>query len=270
MTAEPPSRNKLRSSDVLEPLTIEYRFTLPNDESIRIPLALDPKGLGLTNRLPEPLPPWVNLAHCQCPNCTLTVASTPVCPLAANLVRIVQYFDTLKSFHAIEVEVITKERIVRQNTTVQRGVSSLVGLIIATCGCPHTTFLRCMARHHLPLATEEETICRAMAMYMLAQYFHNKEGKKTDMELTGLKALYQNLHVVNATIAGRLRTACTSDSTINSIILLDIYAQALPLVIEEYLEEIQHVLEPLLQSNIVERIPTAIGAFGVPESTPAA
>ena len=58
---------------------------------------------------------------------------------------------------------------------------------MATSGCPHMDFFKPMARFHLPLANAEETVYRATSMYLLAQYFLQREGKEADMELEGLK-----------------------------------------------------------------------------------
>ena len=100
---------------------------------------------------------------------------------------------------------ITTERKISQMTTAQKGISALMGLIIPSSGCPHTTFFRPMARYHLPLANREETIYRATSMYLLAQYFLNKDNKPIDIELKGLVQIYKNMELVNITMAERLR-----------------------------------------------------------------
>ena len=58
------------------------------------------------------------------------------------------------SSERIRLEVTTTDRFVAQDTSAQKGISSMMGLIIATSGCPHTAFLRPMARFHQPLAGE--------------------------------------------------------------------------------------------------------------------
>ena len=68
----------------------------------------------------------------------------------------------------------------------KEGISSLMGLVSAASGCPHTSALRPMARFHLPLARNEETVHRATSMYLLAQFFLKKEGAQTDLELDGI------------------------------------------------------------------------------------
>jgi hypothetical protein len=103
-----------------------------------------------------------------------------------------------------------------------------------------------MARFHLPLASEEETIFRATSTYLLAQYYLKKECRIVDFEFEGLTRIYNNIQIINVAIAERLRAATVTDSSINAIVLLDSYAQALPLAIEKSLAEIRHLFSSFL------------------------
>jgi len=58
---------------------------------------------------------------------------------------------------------------------------------------------------HLPLANEHETLIRAVGMYLLGQYFSLKSGEEFDANLKGLVASYEELQLVNLSIATRLR-----------------------------------------------------------------
>ena len=49
---------------------------------------------------------------------------------------------------------------------------------------------------------------------------------------------------VNAGLAERLREATHEDSTLNAVVLLDVFAKTLPMVIEESLEELRHLFAP--------------------------
>ena len=166
-----------------------------------------------------------------------------------NLVNIVSRFDRVISYDDIYLDVITKQRHTSQKTTAQRGLSSLVGLVIATSGCPHTAFFRPMARFHLSLSNREETAYRVTSMYLLAQYFMKKERKQTDFSLLGLKQLYENVQQVNCAIAERLRAASESDSVLNAIVILDTYAQTIPCMIEDSLDSIRYLFSPYLTGD---------------------
>jgi hypothetical protein len=233
----------------MEIITIRYCFLVgdgPDKVEEVFDLQLDAKNLELKDNIPKVPPDWAKLDFYQCSNCPLDVREHPYCPMAANLVNIVKRFDSLLSYNEIHLIVTTSERTISQLTTIQRGVGSLMGLVIATCGCPHSVFFKPMARFHLPLANNEETIYRAASMYLLAQYFLRKKGKPVDWSLRGLEEIYTNIQVVNYTIAERLRAATRTDSVLNALVELDIYAQTLSLVIEDSLEEMRFLFEPYL------------------------
>lgn len=228
----------------MENVAIRYCFTLADGSQEVYDLELDGQNLELVGNIPESLPSWTDLDFHECPHCPLPIDTHPHCPLAVRLVSIVEPFDRLLSYDKIHVDVITEERSISQDTTAEQGIGSLMGLVIATCGCPHTAFFKPMARFHLPLASEDETIYRAASMYLLAQYFLKKEGHNADLELKGLMKIYDNIQVVNSSIAKRLRAATEKDSSLNAIVLLDMYAKTLSYAIEESLEEVRYLFSP--------------------------
>lgn len=87
---------------------------------------------------------------------------------------------------------------------------------------------------------------RATSMYLLAQYFIQLNGGEADLKLQGLKAIYENIRLVNRSMAGRLRAASREDSSINALIILDLFAKALPYVIQESLEELRYLFSSYL------------------------
>jgi len=231
----------------METLNILYIFRFPGGREESYALNLDAHTLDLLDQSPDKPPPWTRLDFHQCPNCPLSVDTHPHCPLAVGLENLVTRCKTVLSYDRIHIDVITPERTMSGDTTSQRGISSLMGLITATSGCPHAGFFKPMARFHLPLASEEETIYRAAAMYLLAQYFLRKQGRQADLELGGLKAIYDNIHTVNIAMAERLRSASDEDATVNAVILLDIFAKALPYTIEDSLEDIRYLFTHFLE-----------------------
>jgi len=225
----------------METIPIRYCFTFGDGSQEIINLFLDAINLELINEPPDEIPGWTELEFHKCPNCPLTTETHPFCPLAIHLVNVEERFHGKLSFDEIHLNVITEERIFSQLTSLQMAISSLMGLISATSGCPHTAPLRPMARFHLPLATQEETIYRATSMYLLAQYFLKKQGKKADLELKGLTEIYKKIQIVNNSFTKRLREASQTYSTINAMILLDSYAKALPGTIEDSLDSIRYL-----------------------------
>lgn len=229
------------------PFHISYTFTLADDSCERFDLGLDPITLTLRDaELPSPPPAWTALSFHQCAHCPYDEARQPVCPAAANLIPLLQRLDHLVSYEQMTIEVVTAERCVSQKTTAQRAIGSLMGLLIAASHCPHTHFFKPMARFHLPLASEDETIYRATANFMLAQYFCRGDKSGPDFTLEGLNAIYNNMQVVNQAMAARLRATAQTDSSVNAIILLDMYAKTMPYVIRRNLEELRLLFMPYL------------------------
>jgi Domain of unknown function (DUF6901) len=233
----------------METKVIRYCFQMQDNSRADFKFELTAKNLELKDSVPECLPPWTKLASHQCSNCPLDAAAHPYCPLAANIYNIVQRFDGLNSYDEITVEVVTEQRWIAQRTTAQMGISSMLGLVIAACGCPHTAFFKPMAWFHLPLASEEETLFRATSFYMLAQYYSQKDGCAADFEFEGLAKIYQNMQTVNCAIARRLREATANDSSVNAIVILDSFAQIVPFAIEESLEELRYLFSPYSQKK---------------------
>lgn len=224
---------------------IQYRLTLPPENAhVEFDFEFDAETIEPVAPLPPELPAWTDLSFHQCRNCPLKKEESPQCPLAARLSQVVDSFNTVLSHESVHVEIVTVERRISQDTTAQRAISALLGLVIATSGCPHTLYLKPMARFHLPLASEEETIYRATSMYLLAQYFMRESGWGVDFQLDGLTDIYRNLQVVNAAIANRLREALRTDAAVNAIVLLDMYAKTMPSVIADSIDEIAYLFTP--------------------------
>ena len=180
----------------------------------------------------------------QCAHCPLDSLSHHQCPLAACLSEVVDICKDLASYDLIRLVVESPDREVRAETSAQRAISSLLGLVIATSPCPHTRYLRPMARFHLPLATEEETVYRAASMYLLAQYFVHRDGESPDLDLDGLRNMYKQMQVVNFAIAERLRAVDGKDGAVNAVILLDLFTRILPDAVEDALGNIRHLFAP--------------------------
>lgn len=225
---------------------IKYLFMLPEGREESFTITFDGEKC-----LPElcettEIHDWYRLDFKQCPNCSLSVTKNPLCPMMATLGCAASRFSSIVSFETVDLAVITEERTVTQKTSVQRALSSLLGLLIAVSGCPHTVYFKPMARFHLPLATEDETVFRATGMYMIAQYLRKSEGLDAEFGLTGLKKIYENLRIVNMAVAGRLREATKADALVNAVILLDLFAKALPYIIDMKLEELKPVFSAYL------------------------
>ncbi|MGQ0709391.1 MAG: DUF6901 family protein [Rhodoferax sp.] len=218
-----------------------YRFAFADGVHVSVPvLSSEP---GATVAPPVPAPAWTALGFHQCRNCPLQPDDSARCPMALQFVPLIAAFAHRNSFDPVTVEVEFDERTVRKDSTVQRAMGSLMGLLAAQSGCPRTAFLRPMARYHLPFASEEETLYRVASMYLLAQYLRQSQGGEPDWALAQLKAHYAELQKVNAAMAQRLRASHQEDGAVNAVTLLDLLAKALPYSINEALADLAPVFE---------------------------
>jgi len=225
-------------------IVIEYRFLLPDQARESVRLTLDPERLTPRDPLPDPLPNWTLLSFQQCGNCPLHAKHQPICPLAARLAPLIPLCNRLISYDQIGVEVVTAERTVSARVTAEQGLSSLMGLVSAVSGCPHTAFFRPMARFHLPFATPEETQFRSTGSYLLTEYLRQRQGGAASYDLAGLQASYDRVTEVNRSVAERLRAAARTDSALNAIVQLDYYAQGLSFSLEGSLDRLTQMLAP--------------------------
>ena len=88
-------------------------------------------------------------------------------------------------------------------------------------------------------------------MHLLAQYFRKQQGQSADPGLESLKAHYHELQQVNAAMAKRLAEISArdeksnGDSSVNALVLLDVFAQSMPDSIDAQLEELRPAFQAL-------------------------
>jgi hypothetical protein len=223
-----------------EPMRIEYRFDLPDGSRKRLTLKFDATDFRLANAVEAEPPFWTELKFNQCANCPLSSAEHNYCPAALQMVPAVEALKALVSFDTVGVTVVQAERTMHAETSAQQAMSSVLGLIMATAGCPWTDRLRPMARFHLPFASEAETVYRSVCMFLLARHL---AGKGDTQGFASLETLYENLHVVNRDMSRRLGAATRTDPARNAMALLDSYTTLLPAALQGSLEEIKPLFD---------------------------
>ncbi len=229
------------------PGSFKYTFILDHGRERTFELTLDPTSLGLLHEDGESVPGWAVLSCCQCPNCPLDQAVHPHCPIAINISELVDFFKDGMSYERLDVRVSTDERSYVKETTMTEAVSSLLGIYMVTSGCPVMDKLRPMVRFHLPLATAEETTFRALAMYLVAQYFLAQRGEEPDWELRGLPGVYEEVQVVNQSFANRLRAAGGKDASPNALVRLDTFASTILMSLDfDKMENLEALFESYL------------------------
>lgn len=218
-------------------MTFDYIFRIEGTAEKRIYLELDPKTMELSAIDDNDPADWTELGFEQCPNCPLSCEKAPHCPVALNLQGPIHLFSSELSYSPVELEVHVRERVYRVETTLQKAFSSLIGIIMVSSGCPALDRLRPLVRHHLPVATMEETKFRVIGMYLLGQYLRHKAGGEADWDLRDLVKIYDEIQVVNKAFVRRLHRAVEKDAGLNAVVVLNYLADFVPFAIDEGMME---------------------------------
>ena len=226
-----------------------YKIALPDSRELAFTLELDHDTAELSPATIAQPPAWTELGFNQCQGCPLDVARDKYCPAALHLSSVIDCFSDLVSYDHVRVTVESEERSVIATLSAQQALASLMGLIMASSGCPRTAVFRPMARFHLPFSSEAETAYRVAAMYLVAQHFKARDGVSHDISLDDLGSVYRGMHAVNRGMATRLRAASRQDAIVNAIVLLDVYSSLVPSAIHEILDEIKPAFAALLEEQ---------------------
>ncbi|MBN1869545.1 MAG: hypothetical protein JW847_03095 [Candidatus Omnitrophica bacterium] len=204
--------------------TISYKFKFDKGNEKTFVIKMDRKTLDLIDDPKDSYPEWANLEYQQCSNCPLDPKDHPHCPIAMKMTEIVDFFCKPIDCEAVDLSVQTPERTYKKRVGLRSSVVSLIGIYMATSGCPIMDKLRPMARHHLPLATTPETTYRSLANYLIAQYLLAHQGKEPDWELNNLGPIYDAIKTVNMHFRKRLLKVSREDYALNAILTLDAHA----------------------------------------------
>jgi hypothetical protein len=222
--------------------TVTYKFHEATKPESIVALHFDDKSFAII--LPEdtPKPDWTRLEFQKCKNCNLQ-GDSQFCPAAVGIAHFLSFFSDAISYTKAVVEVETKNRTVVSKVALQYALASLLGLTLATSGCPRTLFLRPMARFHLPFADQRETVFRSLGAWLLCEYVRSgANGNPATLSFEGLKENYAELSTVNATLAERLRAAVTHDAALNAVIILDTFALIAPDNVDSGFEDILDIV----------------------------
>jgi hypothetical protein len=199
---------------------IHYRFALRSGRAHEFDIRLRADDLSLIPPPRAELPDWTRLEFHQCACCPLDPATSPRCPVAVSILELVDAFQDCLSYEDVDVAIRTESRTYSKTTTLQQGLSSLMGIYNVTSGCPVLNKLRPMVGTHLPFATIDETVYRMISMYLLAQFFRRRKGLEPDWELSSLVKLLREVLSVDIDFASRLRSISMKDANLNALTIL--------------------------------------------------
>jgi len=216
-----------------ELLKYTYTFKLKSGLEKSFQVSVDKSTLSIIYKNNVAFPEWAKLQNFKCKHCELDPKTYEYCPLAVNLVEIIQTFQDYNSFDEAEIIVETENRNYSKTTSVQAGVSSMLGIRMVTSGCPVMGKLKPMIPTHLPFASLEETEMRVLSSYLLAQYVKWKKGGKPDWEMTNLINIYEDIRILNHNVSKKIADLERKDVSINSLIVLNNFADYVSFTLDE-------------------------------------
>ncbi|HKK17164.1 MAG TPA: hypothetical protein VJ952_00670 [Opitutales bacterium] len=182
-------------------------------------------------------PAWTRLGYEQCACCPLKTETHSHCPAAIRMHEVLETFKDFESVEKVKLTVETERRTYVQNCDLQSGLNSMLGLLMATSGCPVVGKLRAMATFHMPFCSFGETLFRSVGAYLTKQYFAQQDGEEPDWELEGLKRFYEELEELNKAFSGRIRGIEQSDAISNAMVMFFAASIVVASALEEHLEE---------------------------------
>ena len=164
-------------------------------------------------------PTWAKLGFRQCDCCPLKETDCKYCPVATRINGVMAAFSSNQSTERVKVTVETSARDYLEECDLQVGINSLMGLMMATSGCPVLKQLGAMASFHIPFCSTRETLHRTVGSYLTKQYFVQLKGGEPDWELKHLKELYDALEGLNRDFSKRIQDSISSDAVTNAVIM---------------------------------------------------
>ncbi len=231
------------------PFRFDYQFQFEDGFTKNYHIALDPKTLSLIPiKNCHHAPDWIHLKYHQCSNCPLDIDNHLHCPIAANMMELVETFKDVLSYHHCTVVCETEDRTYTKKTSIMEGLSTIFGVIMATSDCPIMDFLKPMARFHLPFSSVEETTVRTASMYLLGQYFKYKNRNDMKIDFKTLENHYGQVKLVNEGIIKRISSVGNQDADKNAVVTLHSISLFLSMEIDYSLSTLEYIfITPFLE-----------------------
>ncbi|MFH0736392.1 MAG: hypothetical protein V1773_17745 [bacterium] len=214
-------------------ISFTFKFTYLDGKETVFNINIEPVTMNLLHKNDQELPEWVKLEKFKCSHCPLDTEKNVYCPVAVNLIDVIKEFNNVPSYEKVKIEVLSNERGYFKNADIQSGVSSLLGILMVTSGCPIMGKLKPMVRFHLPFATLEETEFKVFSMYLLAQFIRKVHGKEPDWELKNLAKIYDDIKILNQNVAAQIADLEARDASINSVVVLNNFADIVTFNLED-------------------------------------
>lgn len=225
-------------------MRITYSFELDKGERSRFDIDTE-RYSQKTQDTQRPKVPekWTELGYCQCPNCPLKVSEHPHCPAALDLQRVIETFARENAYQKVKVRVETPQRIFEKHCSVEEGLRSMMGLVMATSGCPVLGEMKPLASNHVPFSNNDEFVMRSVSLYLMQQYFRLRDHKAPDWELKGLVERSKRLQAVNQALWQRIHVVCEGDSSLKALLSFFSLASSITFSLEAQLGKLRKSID---------------------------
>ncbi len=224
-------------------ISYKYTFFFEDGKEKKFAINLNADTLDLIYDHELEKPDWAKKNNFNCPVACSEHKDETHCPIGIHINHMIKQFSNLPSFQKVRISVETNNRIYFKETSLQVGLGSLFGIIMPASGCPVLGKLKPLVKFHLPFSNNEETEFRVFSMYLLSQFFLRKKGKDVDWEMYNLKKLYEDIRNINRNLAKNIADLEKLDAGINSLIVLDTFADSVSFSLEENLSDLEKLFE---------------------------
>lgn len=218
-----------------------YSFRFEN-KNVNLDLQVDSKSLGLIVDESEEKPEWTKLEYNKCDSCPLNSSEVSHCPMALATLKPVELFNEHLSTEKVRVEVKTPERNYIKDCDLQTGLSALMGLLMATSGCPFFDFLKPLARFHSPFSSLEETHYRILSLFLMRSHFSPNQEVGESLRDRVFEP-YAKLADVNRDFLKRMFGVIEKDSALNAVVILDSLSQVVMMSLDSGIDELEYLFE---------------------------
>jgi hypothetical protein len=223
--------------------SFSYRFEFESKTTF-FDFSVDAQSLELIVDEDLERPEWTSLDHNKCKDCPLNSKEVSHCPMALATLKPIHLFNEHFSTEQVKVEVQTPERNYFNRCDLQTGLSALLGLLMATSGCPFFDFLKPLARFHSPFSSLEETHYRILSLFLMREHFApGKKQSKASLKEHMFEP-YEKLSSINYDFLKRMRGVIQKDSALNAVVMLDSLSQVVLMSLESGIDDLEYLFKP--------------------------
>lgn len=162
-------------------------------------------------------PDWTRLSCHQCSVCPLSSVNTEYCPLAYDMIDLVDHFSRSKSCDKVHFHMWTRGEMHSLHTDLKRALAYLYAAILAASSCPYASLLSPVSKFWKSFPDTDDVMFYTTSFRLLGDYLHEvPDNNAEEMSLDSSKAC--TVSVIFHNLLLRLRESSASDANIKALI----------------------------------------------------